>query len=177
MTPCSSNTRLLATALATGAVAIGCGPAGRSTGTVERLVTIDLVRGVSWDFPQEGYDPALPGYHLAGGIGTVRLTAPAPPEEFVLEIRTTVAHRPNLEGFTVRWADTLLQMAPFADGAPAEILPEAEGETGLRHRFAVDQSYFTFSREESVVRVRFLPPALVLIAEGCTVSWVDWYRR
>jgi len=170
-------TRLLAASLAAGAMVMGCGPAGRSTGTAEVPVTIDLVRGVTWDYPEEGYDPALPGYRLAGGIGTVRFRAPESPEEFVLEIRTTMAHRPNLESFTVRWADTLLQMAPFADGAAAEILLDAEGKNGLRHRYTVQQRYFAFSREESVVRVRFLPPALLLIAEGCTVSWVDWYRR
>jgi hypothetical protein len=140
-------------------------------------VAITLVRGVSWDYPDEGFDPDLPGYHLAGGIGTVKIGAPMPPPELVLQIRTTIAHRPNLEGFTIQWADSLLQIAPFAPGSPAELLVDAALEGGQELSQSREQIFFEFSREEDAVRVRFLPPALRLLTAGCTISWVDWFRH
>jgi hypothetical protein len=154
-----------------------CGPTGHSTGAGEVPVRIDLIRGVRWDYPNEGFDPDLPGFHLAGGIGTVHLAAAAAPEAVVLEIRTTMAQQPNLEGFTVQWAETLLQIAPFRDGNLAELITDSGGTDGGRQLQMVHQGYFEFSREEDVVRVRFLPPALRLLPRECTVSWVDWYRR
>jgi hypothetical protein len=154
-----------------------CAPTGHSTGAGEIPVRIDLVRGVRWDYPNEGFDPNLPGFHLAGGIGTVRLTGSAAPEAIVLKIRTTTAQPPNLEGFTVQWAETLLQMAPFGEGSLAELITDSGDGSRGRQRQMVHQWYFEFSREEDIVRVRFLPPALRLIPRGCTVSWVDWYRR
>jgi hypothetical protein len=134
-----------------------------------------MVHGVGWDYPHEGYDPDLPGYRLAGGIGTIALSSSDVPGEFILEIRTTIAHRPNLEGVSLRWADTLMQITPSLEDA--EIIRQQEGLAGHGERATVEQTYFEFDWTADIVRIRFLPPALRLIPQGCTLSWVDWYRR
>jgi hypothetical protein len=155
----------------------GCLPARTSTGTGEPPVAIELLRGVRWDYPHEGFDVGLPGYHLAGGVGTVALHSRTIPEEFVLEIRTTVALPPNLEGFTMQWQDTVLRVTPFAEGALAEMALVSGMQNSAPTPQMVPQNYFLFSKMEHCIEVRFLAPALRKITSRCTVSWVDWYRR
>ena len=155
-------------------VVSGCG-GPRPEAQSSPSVAIELLRGVRWAYPHEGFDPSLPGYHLAGGIGRIRLAAQEPPGEFALSIRTTIALRPTLEGFRMEWGDTALQLSPFAEGAEAELLIETGGSRPLRS--TVDQAYFEFSRGEDEVRVRFLEPALRRLSPGVILSWVDWYRR
>jgi len=156
----------------------GCGPS-RGVESDAEAFRLRLVRGVNWTSDTLRFDPRLPGYHLRGGIGTIELHRE--PEtnsgRLVLEISTSPGMQPNLESFTLGWGDTLLKVAPFVAGTPAEVIaknPEGRWKTVSQRD---TQDYFEFQRRDSTVMVSFLPAALQLIRKECTITWIDWYRR
>ena len=38
-------------------------------------------------------------------------------------------------------------------------------------------TYFRFAVVGNEVHVTFLPKAMAVVKDGCTVSWIDWFRE
>jgi hypothetical protein len=156
----------------------GCaGPRQASVGPAP--VEIELVRGASFRADRPGHDPALPGFHLFGPIATVRLrlsesARSAPPSSLVLSIRTSTGAAAHLEGFRLEAAGTTLDLAPMPREALDQARPPAFRDSLLR---AAGAGFFRFEAGAKEVRVHFEPVVLRCLAEGATISWVDWYRR
>jgi hypothetical protein len=160
-------------------ILIGCSSHLVATGKPDPgAISIELIKGVKWISDSLRYDPALPGYRLSGGIGTIRLTrkAGAQPDCFCLEITTSPGNPPNLESFMVACGDTMLHASADEENSVCEIL--ARNAEGLWKSVAEKErdDYFEFTKGNSTVTVLFLKPTLRLMGEVSTVSWIDWYR-
>jgi hypothetical protein len=152
----------------------GCGSAGGGIG--DSPYEIRLIKGVDWVDGREGYRPELPGFVLAGEIGTLALRAmrPGAPGRLVLLIRTSPAQHPNMEGFTFVTAGRTFFTSPFSPSATVEVRETGKGRMSGSVPL---NAYFEFRVDGEFVRVTFLPSATELMQEECQVSWVDWYRR
>jgi hypothetical protein len=156
------------------ALLAGCSASGAGTG--DDPYDIRLLKGVEWVEGREGFRPELPGYVLESQIGSIALKAAHanPPDRLILLIRTSPAHRPNLEGFTFTTSERTFSTSPFSPSAIVEVRDAAS--TRVAGSVPLN-AYFEFTIEGEFVRVMFLPSATELMREECLVSWVDWYRR
>lgn len=156
----------------------GCLAGGRGTEGAP-AVSVRILRGAEMVPGESAFDPGLPGYHLIGGIGAVRLTPlrEGPVRAFALALKTSPGMQPNLEGFSLAVGDTIYQTSPFGPEHLLEVLlRRPDGSARIVSRVGLEE-YFLFSTAGAEVIVRFAPRALELLQRPCVLSWVDWYRR
>lgn len=130
---------------------------------------------------REGFDPALPGYHLVADIGTINVSPRKVDasdkariaETLVLRIATSPGMPPMLEGFTITSERGTLQTFLSKEGKPADT--EIRGKDG-KTQIVASPRYVEMKVVGKEVEVRLLPPALDWLKNGGTIQWVDWYR-
>jgi hypothetical protein len=133
----------------------------------------------SWSASHEGYDPNLPGYHIAGDIASVTLRAGTGtlPCELVLVIQTSPGMAPMLENFTLVGSCVKLSGEPFNPDAGITYFERVGCSDEWQAVAGIDtDAYFKFEICDDEVRVTLLPKAIRLSRAGCTISWIDWYR-
>ncbi len=143
---------------------------------------ITLVGKTKFAAGHDGFDPALPGYHLVADIGAINLTprkAGADAEKvrvaetLVLRIATSPGMPPMLEGFTITSERGTLQTFLSKEGPPADT--EIRGKDG-KTQIVSNPRYIEMKVVGKEVEVRLLPPALDWLQNGGKIQWVDWYR-
>ncbi len=140
---------------------------------------LTLGKKASWSQGHEGYDPNLPGYHIAGEIASVTLRAKTdrPPCELVLTIQTSPEMAPMLENFTLTGPFAKLSGEPFNPDVGLTYFRRVAGPGEWEAVPEIDtDEYLGFQIRDDEVRVILLPPAIGLLRAPCTISWIDWYR-
>ena len=140
---------------------------------------LTLGKKASWSQGHEGYDPNLPGYHIAGDIASVKLRAKTDrlPCELVLAIQTSPEMPPMLENFTLIGPYAKLSGEPFnPDVGMTYFRKIGCSEEWVAVPTIKTDAYLRFEIIGDEVRVTFLPKAIELLRAECTISWIDWYR-
>ena len=143
---------------------------------------VELLRKTSFAPGRDGFDPALPGYHLVADIGGIKLTPRKAPVDatthrvtdvLILRIATSPGMPPMLEGFTITSERGSLQTFLSKEGPPADTEIRArDGKTQI----VSSPRYVEMKVVDKTVEVRLLPPAMEWLKNGGTIQWVDWYR-
>ncbi|GEM_PF-2599091 len=137
------------------------------------LYDVTLIRA-QWTEGRTGFDPQLPGYHVAGDIARIELR-PHPgrlPDRLVIAI-TVPGERPMLEYLGVSSADVVIDSALF-NGLAYDLVKGGDGKEIARLKRGECLRYEIVGRE---IRVTLLPKALQMLHGAFTVSWIDWYRK
>ncbi len=140
---------------------------------------LTLGRKASWSQGHEGYDPNLPGYHVAGEIASVKLRAKTDrlPCGLVLAIQTSPDMPPMLEDFTLIGPHAKLSGEPFNPEAGVAYFRKVGcSDEWVTVPTIKTDAYLRFEIINDEVRVTFLPKAIELLRAECTISWIDWYR-
>ncbi|MBN1506625.1 MAG: hypothetical protein JW955_07255 [Sedimentisphaerales bacterium] len=144
----------------------------------EEAFELTLGEKASWSQGREGYDPNLPGYHVAGDIAsvTIRAKTDALPCELVLAIQTSPGMAPMLEDFVLVSPDVRWSGEPFNPDTGLTCLRKVACRDEWEVMPVNADTYFTFEIRGDEVCVTFLPDAIELLRAECTISWIDWYR-
>jgi len=148
---------------------------------------VSLLKKARWAPGREGFDAALPGYHLVGDIASIRLTpakemsGPAggrAVDELVFRIQTSPGMPPNVENLTIIAGGLSLSTA-LSNGADGkgtiEIRRLSEGRRSASEM--VPQSrYIGLKVVGGAVELRLLPAAVALLKDGGEIRWIDWHR-
>jgi len=134
--------------------------------------------GARWSSRQAGYDPSLPGYHIAGDIASVSLRAQGDdlPDRLVLTVQTSPGGVAMMEGFAFEAPCLRIHGEPFAEGGLSVSRRPDSAQLWQTASAISPAEYFRFERLDDEVRITFLPPAIHLLRTPCKLSWVDWYR-
>lgn len=146
----------------------------RASGPLE----ITFLKKAHWTEGHVGFDPELPGYHITGDIASIQLQPGSGqlPDSITLAIKTSPGMRPNLEGFTFSAPDTVIATAFFEGFGLAEIKDPTSEEPWRTVAMVESVMYFRFTVVGKAIHVTFMPAAMKLLHQQCTISWVDWYR-
>lgn len=147
---------------------------------------IEFLRKARWAAGHEGFDAALPGYHLAGDIARVRLIpftsektrSGRLPETLVITLQTSPGMPPNVENLTITAGGLILTTA-LSNGTDGkgtiEIRKAGDGPRG-EVKTVPQSDYLELKAVGATVQLRLLPGAMKLLGAGGELSWIDWYR-
>lgn len=147
-------------------------------GSEQEPFEIALGNRATWSQQHEGYDPALPGYHIVGDIASVTIRARVDylPETLILAIRTSPGMPPMLENFTLAAPCVMFTGEPFK-GSELNYFTRDDSSMEWQGPSTVQtETYFKFDVVGDEVRVTFLQKAIDLLRTECKISWIDWYR-
>ena len=119
------------------------------------------------------YDAELPGFRLDAQIATLKIRPRGKqlPGKLTLIIRTTQGLSPMLEMFTLKSAS-----ASVSGGLKLPTEEVADARAPLTQMVSAG-TYFKMKVVGQEVHVVFEPKAMRILADECTISWVDWFRN
>ena len=121
-----------------------------------------------WTRGREGYDPALPGFHITskGPIGFIVLRSrnKTPPEKLVLAIDSQTG-----TGNFALWNDDITLVVSEKTTAVYGPKPEHKSMGTVN-----TERYFKIEHEGRVARFTLMPEAMKLLAKRCTIRWGVW---
>ena len=158
-------------------ILIGCAAVagnGFGDGTNVPPVELSFIHQIPNSKEAPVYDAALPGFRSSAQIvvGTIKPKTKELPAKLVLVIQTTPGLPPMLEDFGMR-------------------SPKKTVQTGLRrrHEDVVETgkeakreqvpagTYFKFTTTRTEVVVTFMPKAMEMLKDECSIEWTDWHRH
>ena len=145
---------------------------------IREPIELSLGKRASWPPGHEGYDPDLPGYHIVGDIASValRVATDRLPCVLILAIQTSPGMPPMLENFTLVGPQVKLSGEPFNPDGGLTYFKKVGSDDWEDVPAVETDAYFKFEICDDEVRVTFLPRAVELLRDDCTISWIDWYR-